>query len=114
MLSKDKRLNLKTAFNFVVQGQKTENQLAKLFFRLGENNQALVGIALKKEFFKLATERNRARRLMSKGFENLYERLPKRINIVAIPKKEILSKNSDEVTRILGEMLMKAGIINLK
>lgn len=114
MLSKDKRLNLKTSFNFVIKGQKLENQLTKIFFRSGDNSQALVGIALKKEHFKLATDRNRARRLISKGFENLYNKLPEGINIVTMPKKEVLSKSSDEVTKSLEEILMKANLLEDK
>lgn len=111
MLSKDKRLNLKSSFNFVVKGQKFENPTAKFFFRFDKNPKPLVGIALKKEFFKLAVDRNRARRLVSKGFENLYGRLPGGINIVVMPKKEVLSKSSDELTKSLEEMLKKANLL---
>lgn len=118
MLSKDKRLNLKLLFNFVIKGQKFENPTAKFFFRFGDPSassgqvtQPKVGVALKKEYFRLATERNRARRLVSKGFENLYDKLPKGINIVAMPKSGILSLSSDGVTESLEEMLRKTNLL---
>ena len=107
MLIKSRRLNLKTDFSWVVKGQKTETDFLKIFFRSGENNQPRVGIALKKESFQLAVDRNRARRLTSKAFENIYDQLPANINIIAMPKSGILKVSSDEATEHLKKILVK-------
>lgn len=111
MLSKDKRLNLKTFFNFVVSSQKAENQLVKLFFRTGENNQALVEIALKTEYFKKAVGRNRARRLISWAIEQLYCKLMPRLNLVLMPKTEVLKFSSKEIKEILEKELDKLNLL---
>jgi ribonuclease P protein component len=105
MLQKSKRLNLKVSFNWVRDGQKTENDLFRIFSRFGENTEAKVGIALKKETFKLAVDRNRARRLTSKAFENIYNSLPSNLNIVVMPKAGVLKVSSDELTRYLKKEL---------
>ncbi|MBI2600100.1 ribonuclease P protein component [Candidatus Daviesbacteria bacterium] len=111
MLSKDKRLNLKTDFKWVATGDKVETKFAKLFVKNGQNAQARLGIALSGKSFNKANERNRARRLMSKGFEGLYDKLPKDINIIALPKHAILEVKSQEVLSDLEEGLKKAEII---
>lgn len=107
MLPKSKRLNLKTDFKWVAAGQKTENNFVKVFFRLGSNSLPRIGIALSKSNFKKAVERNRARRLISKGFEELYSRLPEGINIIAMPKENVLKLSGEEVSKGLEEVLKK-------
>ena len=109
MLPKQNRLNLKKDFKWVASGGKLENSLVKLFFKQGDLPFPRVGIALSKATFRKAVDRNRARRLLSKGFENLYNKLPSGINIVALPKKEVIELNSDQVTKSLEEILEKAG-----
>lgn len=111
MLSKDKRLNLKTSFNFVVQGQKAETNICKLFFRQGENDKALVGIALKTEYFKKAVDRNRARRLISWAMEQLYPKLMPKLNLVLMPKTEVLKFSSKEVLEVLEKELNKQNLL---
>lgn len=107
MLPRKKRLNLKKDFSWVASGKKLGNETVKIFFRFGDNDQPKVGIATSKAVFKKASERNRARRLISKGFEALYNTLPEKINIVAMPKEDILKVDSEEVTRSLKELLKK-------
>jgi len=107
MLSKDKRLNLKKDFSWVASGRQTSNNLFKLFFRSGDNQNPRVGIALSKANFKKAVDRNRARRLISIVFEALYDKLTKQINIVVLPKKEILDKSVAEISQELEQMLDK-------
>ncbi len=112
MLPKSKRLNLKTDFKWIVSGKKSEDSFLKLFIRTGDPSTALrtgprVGIALSSKNFKLATERNRARRLTAKAFEGLIDKLPKNINIVAMPKQEILKLSSEEVEKRLEDLLDK-------
>jgi ribonuclease P protein component len=111
MLSRDKRLNLKTSFSFVIKGQKSENQILKIFFRQGEQEKPLVGIALKKEFFKLAVDRNRARRLTSWAVEQLYSKLVPRLNLVLMPKTEILKLSSREALEILKKELNRLKLL---
>lgn len=107
MLPSKRRLNLKKDFRWTASGSRLGNSLVNIFFRYGDNNEPRVGIAVPKASFKKATERNRARRLISKGFENLYSRLPRKINIVAMPKKEILNSDAEEITRLLEELLVR-------
>lgn len=114
MLAKEKRLNLKKEFSLVAAGKKVENDLIKLFFRLGDGQPAKVGVAVSSKAFPKATSRNRARRLVSRGFEVLYTKLEAGVKIVAIPKKEILSVKSDEVATSLRDLLTKADLVSLK
>ena len=111
MLPREKRLNLKKDFKWVAAGGKVENNLVKLFFKAGSNQLPKVGIATSKAVFRKAVDRNRARRLVSFGFEALYNRLPQGINIVALPKKEIIQLNSEEVKDSLEGLLEKVGVL---
>lgn len=108
MLPKSHRLNLKQSFTWAAAGEKIDHDLLKLFFRFGQNEVPKIGIAPSKANFATAVARNRAKRLVAKGFENLLQSLPKNVNIVALPKTGILKKSSDEVTAGLKEMLEKA------
>lgn len=111
MLSKEKRLNLKHSFTFVVKGQKFENDILRIFWREGGNSQPLVGIALKKESLKLAVERNQARRLVSTGVELLYPRLRQKLNLIIMPKAGVLKLSSGELTEILEKELKKLNLL---
>ncbi|KKS63927.1 ribonuclease P protein component [Candidatus Daviesbacteria bacterium RIFCSPLOWO2_01_FULL_43_38] len=111
MLPKSQRLNLKKSFKWVVAGQKLGDNYLQLYIRAGENAQPLVGIATSKNAFKKAVERNRARRLVSAGFEGLYDKLPNGINIVAMPRSGVLELTSAEVTKVLEGLLVKGKIL---
>lgn len=111
MLSKDKRLNLKKDFTWVAAGEKSGNKIIRLFFRFGENGAPRIGIAVSKSVFKKAVERNRARRLVSAGFEQLYEDLPEGVNIIVLPKEEILTMTSEEVAGSLKNLLLKVKLL---
>lgn len=106
MLPKSKRLNLNKDFKWVASGKKIENNLVELFLKKGDNNSPKVGISLSKNVFKKAVDRNRARRLVSKALENMYNELPSGLNIVAMPKEEILKVSSDELTKSINEILI--------
>lgn len=114
MLPKHQRLNLKEDFKRVASGQKLETKYLKLFVRVGENQMPKVGIATSSKSFKKAVERNRARRLTSAAIELLYNRLPKNINIVALPKAGILNVKSGDVLLDLEEGLEREGILGYK
>lgn len=111
MLSKDQRLNLKKEFSWVASGSRIEDNLIKLFFRFGTNKSARVGIAVSSSIFKLAVERNRARRVVSKVFENLYLQLPANINIIVMPKKESLTADMTSLENQVSQVLKKKAII---
>lgn len=114
MLSKDKRLNLKKDFRWVAAGEKVANSSVGLFFRFGDNPYPKVGIAVSKANFKKAVERNRVRRLVSRGFELLYSQLPPNINIVVLPKPDILKLRADKIARSLEMLLSKVKYIKKK
>lgn len=112
MLPRESRLNLKKDFRWVAAGQRAENGLAKIFFRFGDNPLPRIGIATSKANFKKAVERNRARRVISKGFEDLYNFLPPGLNIVILPKVDVLKLKSEGVTEVLKKSLAEKGIFN--
>ncbi len=107
MLPKSQRLNLKTDFKRVAQGKRIETKFATLFFKTGDNNTARIGIAVSAARFKKATQRNRAKRLLSQALQSTYYSLPPTINIVALPKAGILKVKSAEVLESLEKVLKK-------
>ena len=112
MLPRSQRLNLKKDFKWVAAGKKIDSQYAKLFIRKGDNSSPRIGIATSSSQFKKATERNRARRLMSAALEPLYAKLPKSINIIALPKQSILDVKSGNVLLDVEENLKREKIIH--
>lgn len=112
MLPKSKRLNLKKDFKWVASGKKIDTKFAKLFIRVGDNVSPRIGIAVSSSQFKKATERNRARRIISAALEVLYAKLPKSINITALPKAGTDKVKSGDVLLDLEEKLKHEKIIN--
>lgn len=118
MLPKLNRLNLNKDFQWMTTGNKLETKFIKLFIKLGDPSTPFgrsgprVGIAASGKSFKKATERNRARRLVSAAFELLYARLPKNINILALPKAGVIKVKSQDVLLDLEEKLKYEKIIN--
>lgn len=110
MLPQSKRLNLKESFTWVAAGQKAGNNLMRIFFRFGDNEQPLVGISAPKSAFLKAVERNKARRKVSTAFESLYKQIVPKANIIALPKKEILQASSSEVQSSVEGLLRKEGL----
>lgn len=111
MLSKDKRLNLKKDFKWVAAGKRLETKYIKLFIKQGDNLIARVGIATSGKVFSKASDRNKARRLVSAAFEMLYTKLSDNINIVALPKSQVINVKSGEVFLDLEEGLKRERII---
>lgn len=112
MLAKSQRLNLKKDFRWVASGKKLESKFLKLFLKVGENKTPKVGIALSSAVFKKATDRNRAKRLVSRAFQSTIHLLPSTINIVALPKAGVLSVKSGDVLLDLEELLKNEKIID--
>lgn len=99
-------MNLKTDFKWVTSGKLVENGLVKLFFRLGDNAFPRIGVSVSSKTFHSATSRNKVKRLVFNGFKNLYPRVVKPVNIVAIPKVGMLGLDSAKVSQEL-EVLLK-------
>ncbi len=108
MLPKTLRLNLKVDFNWVRSGLKLESDLVRIFYKFGDNPALRLGVATPTRDFRLAVQRNRARRLVSKAIEDLYINLPQNLNLLIFPKSEILKVKSDQVLEdvkgVLGEI----------
>ena len=112
MLPKSQRLNLKKDFKRVASGKKIDTYLFKLFIKQNQDQRTKVGIAVSGKVFKKATDRNRAKRLISFAFESLYSQLPTGISIMALPKKGIVEVKSTIVLAELKEVLKREKIIN--
>ncbi|MBI4038664.1 ribonuclease P protein component [Candidatus Daviesbacteria bacterium] len=97
MLPRFQRLNLKTDFKWVTTGKKIETKFTRIFFKNGDNVLPRLGIALSGKVFRKATQRNRVKRLISQAFACLYNLLPGHINIVVLPKSEVIGVKSPEV-----------------
>lgn len=111
MLSKNKRLNLKTDFKWVATGKKMETRYLRLFIKAGDNVTPRIGIAVSGKSFRKAHERNRAKRLVAEAFHSAYTQLPAATNIVALPKAGILGVKSQDVLLDLEEALRSEKII---
>lgn len=105
MLSRNKRLNLKKDFKWLRSGKKLEDDIFRMFYQFGNNQQFRLGIATPSKDFKLAVERNRARRLISKAFENIGDLLPSNLNILVFPSQKVLELSSEELTERLKKTL---------
>ena len=101
MLPKRSRLNLTKDFSFVSSGKRLETANFRLVFKNGQNDHPLVGVALTKKSFRKASLRNRARRLSSEAIQRLYPRLKENLNLVIMPKSQILSQKVEDLTKEL-------------
>lgn len=111
MLSKKLRLNLKIDFKRMISGKKIETKFSRIFIQTSRIVSPRIGIALSGKVFKQATERHRAKRLLSVAFESLYDSLPQGLEILTLPKANITSVKSAEVQSDLKAALIRAGII---
>lgn len=112
MLSKDKRLNLKTDFKWVAEGKSATNPFFRFFYRYGENSSPKVGVALNSKFFKKAHQRNRAKRLTQDVFFKLYQKLKSNLNIIALPNSRVFEVKSDSLEQEVRSTLLKEGLLN--
>ena len=112
MLPRSHRLNLKKDFKWVAAGKKIETKFLKLFIKTGDNTLPRIGIAVSAKVLKNATDRNRAKRLISQAFQSTYYQLPITINIVALPKSGVIKVKSDEVSKDLESALKNEKIIS--
>jgi ribonuclease P protein component len=99
MLAKNQRLNLKTNFRWVASGQSFTSRNFKLFYRLGENDHPLVGVSIVSAQFKKANLRNSAKRICFKMVREHYDQLHKNINLVIMPRAQVLELPPEELSR---------------
>jgi len=90
MLLKSRRLNLRTNFRWVASGQSFTSKNFKLFYRLGENEEPLIGVSLVSAQFKKANLRNKAKRIMFDQAAQNYDKLHKNLNLVIMPRSQVL------------------------
>lgn len=112
MLARFKRLNLKKDFKWVSFGKKTDSKYARLLIRFGDNQSPRIGIATVSKIFTKSNERQRAKRVLSSVFESIYLKLPKNINIVALPKASIVGVKSSTVLLDLQGVLTDEKVID--
>lgn len=74
-----------------------ETPAFKVFFREGENEWPLIGVAIVKKHFPKATTRNRAKRICYNLMGEAYSLLRKNLNLVIMPKAAILKVNNEEL-----------------
>lgn len=111
MLPRSNRLNLKTDFKWTAAGKRIDTKFVKLFLKLGDNSSPRLGIAVSGKIFKKAVERNRAKRVVSAVFEALFQNLPEKINILALPKHNVLEVKSEKLLLDLKAVLKDEKII---
>lgn len=97
MLPKSQRLNLKLKFKWVASGKSLTSPNFKLFYRLGENTNPLIGVSIVSAQFKKAVLRNKAKRICFDLAGALYDRLPNNINLVIMPRTQILQKSKESL-----------------
>lgn len=97
MLSKSQRLNLKTSFRFVASGKSFTSKNFKIFYRLGENENPLIGVSVVSAQFKKANLRNQAKRIIFDLAKNHYDKLHKNLNLVIMPRPQVLVLPKDEL-----------------
>lgn len=111
MLPRPQRLNLKKDYKWASTGQVIQTSFGRLTLKYGDNNLPRVGITTSSKIFKKAYLRNRARRVLSRAFEDLIDQLPASINILALPNIRVLEVKSTELILRLKEELKKEGVI---
>jgi ribonuclease P protein component len=90
MLDKSHRLNLKENFRWVASGKSKTTPRFKIFYRYGDNTEPKVGVSITSSQFKKAVLRNQAKRLMFEAARESLALLPKNINLVIMPRAQIL------------------------
>ena len=101
MLPKSKRLNLSKDFRFVAAGVKVSTANFRVMYRFSGEAEPLVGVALSKQNFKRAVDRNRAKRLSFEVLGKIYPSLKDGLNLVIMPKAQIFSSDIEELTKEL-------------
>ncbi len=111
MLVKTARLSLRREFHKVASGKRLESGPAKIYYLPGDGDKPQIGISVSGKIFKKATDRNRSRRLLSRGFETFYSQLIPGLKIIAMPRESVLVKSADDITKSLEKAFREAGLL---
>ncbi|EKD90872.1 MAG: hypothetical protein ACD_30C00074G0007 [uncultured bacterium] len=104
MLPKAKRLNLSKDFKFVASGVKINTHNFKVMYKFKGEEEPLVGVAISKQNFKKAVDRNRAKRLCFEVLKKIYPSLKRGLNLVIMPRAQILQGSTDDLSLELGKI----------
>ncbi len=106
MLPTTKRLNLKKEFSRVIKGRRLETAHFILYFSSSEMEFPRVGISIRSKNFGKAHNRNKARRITSQVIQDLYQNLPKKSDLIIMPKSGVLDSEigllGKELDNVLG------------
>lgn len=99
MLPKHNRIVKKTEFQEVLhKGQTIQGKLFGLVvYDKSDNSPAKIGIIISKKISKLATRRNRARRLIKEVARELIKNLKPGLRFVFLAKRSIIDANLVEI-----------------
>lgn len=104
MLPKSLRVNLSKEFKTIAASSRAESANFKYYFQRTDSTFARIGIALSKNYFKKAVQRNKAKRKTSAAAEKIYDGLPKGLNLIIMPKTKVLdleaSALAEEITHV--------------
>lgn len=93
MLPTTKRLNLKKEFSRVIKGRRFETPHFILYFAQASLDFPRVGISIRSKNFGKAHHRNKARRITSQVVQDLYQNLPKKADLIIMPKSGVLESD---------------------
>lgn len=99
MLDKSHRLNLKENFRWAVSGKSKTASHFKIFYKYGQNTEPRIGVSITSSQFKKAVLRNQAKRLMFRVAQESLSQLPKNINLVIMPRAQILETEFESLLR---------------
>lgn len=101
MLARTARLNVSENFKWIRSGKRYESSHLRMFWQWGDNPKPLIGVAVNTKELKKANLRVKAKRLCFESARLLYSDLPSGLNLVIMPKPEILNSNVEELAREL-------------
>lgn len=105
MLPTHQRLNLKTEFSRVIKGRRIETPHFIVYLKTTDSDILRVGISIRTKNFGKAHNRNRARRLTSQAIQNLYDDLPKKRDLIIMPKSGLLEIPVVSLTKEIAHVL---------
>lgn len=106
-LSKEERLRNLRDFNRVrTVGRKVNSTNFSVFYTENHRDWTRIGIGIRKRIAN-APRRNRAKRLIREFFRLNKHRLPKGLDLLILPKRDIAGLKYLEVERELGELLIE-------
>lgn len=110
MLPKAQRLNLKRDFARLTQrGQRFQNPTMQLMVVYAR--PFAVGIAVGIRVVPQAVDRNRIRRLITQGVQELLPQLPKEVQLLFIVQKNCANWTKDQVKEVVSEICQRARLL---